>query len=75
MTRENVIVVYHTDSAEPRMIVVDAQNPSDPAWNPAGHKQLHIDPVIYRSFENHESFNDYLREQIPRHRALQKTPK
>lgn len=49
--QHNVTVVYDTATGQPKMVVVDAQNLSDPAWNPPGHAHIKIDPATYNAMK------------------------
>lgn len=69
--KNNVTVVYHVETGEPRMIIVDAENLADPSWHPGetgSHAHLDVDIDIYNKFERHEEFNNYIIEEILIHR-------
>ena len=61
--QKNVTVIYDEVTLQPTMIVVDAHNLDDPAWNPAGHAQLPIDVDTYNSMD-HAEFRDHIESEI-----------
>lgn len=76
LAKKNVLVIYHADSEEPRMIVKDAENANDPAWRTVnedydGHLMLHMDPDEYNPL-NHEQLMEHHAKHIPLHKAWHK---
>lgn len=59
----NVIVVYHIETGEPRMVVVDAADPNDSAWNPPGHAHIYIPHKDYHAMK-HEDLMAHVTQKI-----------
>lgn len=51
---QDVTVVYHAESGEPRMVIVGEHDLSDPAWKPAGHGHIYIPHEDYRKIKHHD---------------------
>ncbi len=49
LAQKNVTVVYNTTTGQPVMVVVDANNLTDPSWNPQGHAQISVDIKTYNA--------------------------
>ena len=61
--KKNVTVVYHIESKQPRMVVIDAEDLSDPAWNPEGHAHIKIDPDHYNTMK-HEDLHAHIHQKV-----------
>jgi hypothetical protein len=63
MAKNNVTVVYHVESEQPRMVVIDAENLSDPAWHPEGHAHIPIHPDVYNKM-THEDLHIHIHTMV-----------
>jgi hypothetical protein len=59
IARKNVTLVYHKESGEPRMLVIDAHDLTDPSWNPEGHAHINI-PIENYNKHDHETVSQHI---------------
>lgn len=65
MTKGHAVILEDT-TGEPRIIVIDADNLDDPAWNPEGHTQIEISDELYKSgkgLEHHAKLISYAKAE------------
>lgn len=64
LATKNVTVVYSMTTGKPLMVVTDAENLRDPAWNPPNSAQLSVPIEIYNTL-NTANFQNYVDSVLP----------
>lgn len=64
IAQKNVTLVYNVATGQPDMVIIDANNLSDPAWNPPGTKQVNIPLAVYNQMPDAPTFQTYMSTAI-----------
>ncbi len=72
--KNNVTIVYHIPSGEPRAVIIDAASPAVIASmninnDPGNHAHIPVPVDQYNSF-NHHQFHQYMMSAIQSHQVL-----
>ena len=64
VAQKNVTIVYNTATGQPDMVILDANNLSDPSWNPPGTKQISVPVATYNAMPDAVTFQGYMTSAI-----------
>ncbi len=71
LAKQNVTLVYNTITGQADMVIVDANNLNDPAWNPPNTRQINIPLAAYNSIADPVAFQGYMASAISNDIAAQ----